>query len=219
MAGSWVRSGKVMRARASRGIQMIVPEVHVDRVARRGVGPPQFPGREADAVEMLRLRPETLRIGVGEDEDAVVAVDHTALAARVARQPRVARGMDVAGHDPAARLEAWRSAAVREPEPAALRQHLLDVRGPEDALARRPAAGPARLDLFPCEQTPLDQEQPEAVEPLFVIARREVLRGRHPLAGVARHVDVPLFERAGGEVEGEHEIGRESWREREMTSV
>src|SRR5437762_3746470 len=91
MAGSWVRSGKVMRARASRGIQMSVPEVHVDRVARRGVGPPQFPGREADAVEMLRLRPETLRIGVGEDEDAVVAVDHTALAARVARQPRVDR--------------------------------------------------------------------------------------------------------------------------------
>src|SRR5439155_9980718 len=147
MAGSWVRSGAVMRARASRGIQMIVPEVHVDRVARRGAGPPQFPGREADAVEMLRLRPEALGVGVGEDEDAVIAVDHTALAARVARQARVARGMDVAGHDPVAWLEARRD-GIREPEPAALRQHLLNVRGPEDALARRPAAGPARLDLF-----------------------------------------------------------------------
>src|SRR5437016_11787699 len=98
--------------------------------------------------------------------------------------------MDVAGHDPVAWLEARRD-GIREPEPAALRQHLLDVRGPEDALARRPAAGPARLDLFPSEQTPLDQEQLEAVEPLFVVARREVLRGRHPFAGVARHVDVP----------------------------
>ena len=54
---------------------------------------------EAHAVQRLGLLAQAVGVGVGEDVDAVDAVDHAALAARVAGQAGVAGGVDVAGAD------------------------------------------------------------------------------------------------------------------------
>ena len=67
---------------------------------------PQLPRVEAHAVERLRLLAEAVGVGVGEDVDAVAAVDHAALAARVARQPRVPARVHLAREHGLARREA-----------------------------------------------------------------------------------------------------------------
>src|SRR5690349_7886858 len=46
---------------------------------------------------MLRLLSEELRVGIGENEDAVIAIDGAEPASHVARQARVPGGMEVAG--------------------------------------------------------------------------------------------------------------------------
>src|SRR5256886_6322290 len=171
------RSGVVMRQPMSRGIEVIVPEVHVDGVTRRGLGPPQLPRGEADAVEVLRLLALPHRVRIGEDEDAVVAVDGAPPTAHVARQSRMADGIEVARDDAVAGLEPGRD-AVRKSRRAALEEHSADVGSLEHSLWRRHAVPPTRLDLVACDQALFEQEQLEAQEPLLVVARREVPGGR-----------------------------------------
>src|SRR6266849_2237595 len=102
LAGS--RRLRARRAWSCRG-EVRLEAVDVDHVARQGVGPPQLTRGEAHAVAVLGLLAEAGGVGVGIDEDAVVAIDDATLAARITGQPRVARRIDVAGYDAVAGLE------------------------------------------------------------------------------------------------------------------
>src|SRR5262245_54313673 len=75
---------------------MVVPQIDVDGILRSGLRAPQFPCRETHGGDMLRLFAEKLRVGVGEDEHPVIALNRTELSARVARQPGMTGGVDVA---------------------------------------------------------------------------------------------------------------------------
>src|SRR5262249_54376021 len=93
-------------------LEIGLEEIDVDRVARRCRRAPQLPRAEAHAVTVLGLLAQAGGVSVGIDEDAVIAVDDAALAPRIARQPRVARGMDVACDDLVAGLELRRHVVV-----------------------------------------------------------------------------------------------------------
>src|SRR5437763_1911857 len=80
--------------RSPPGLEIALPEIDVHPLVRLRRVAPQLARLEPHAVERLRLLAETVGIAVGEDVHAVQAVDQPALAARVARQPRVAAGMD-----------------------------------------------------------------------------------------------------------------------------
>ena len=56
---------------------------------------PKFARGEVHRVDMLRLLAEEMRIGIRENKDAVVAIDHAELAARVAREARMPDRMHV----------------------------------------------------------------------------------------------------------------------------
>src|SRR5882762_5645217 len=86
-ASSRGSAGRARRS-ASGGVEMVIPEIEVHAVARRSGGPPQLARREAHAVAMLGLLVARHRVRVREDEDAVIALDDAALAARVTRQAR-----------------------------------------------------------------------------------------------------------------------------------
>src|SRR2546425_5769111 len=78
------------------GLEIALPEIDVDPLVRLSIFAPQLLRLEAHAVERLRLLAQTVGVAVREDVHAVQAVDDAALSARVAGQPRVAAGMDVA---------------------------------------------------------------------------------------------------------------------------
>ena len=61
---------------------------------------------------MLRLLAEEMGVGVGKNENAVVAMDSSDLSARVARQARMTHRIEVAGADLLAKLEARRDRQV-----------------------------------------------------------------------------------------------------------
>src|SRR5207245_1008617 len=109
--------------------------------------PPELARGEAHAVAMLRLLVARHRVRVGEDEDAVIAVDDAALAARVTRQARVAEGVIVARED-----------ALAGPEP---RRHIV-VHSREAAHARLPLGMEHRLVL-------LDFDRSHAVHAAHVV--------------------------------------------------
>ena len=75
--------------------KVVVPQVEVHRVAWRRDLSPQLRGREADRVNVLTLLTLKMRVAVGKEIDTVISDDDASLAADVARQPRVARGIDV----------------------------------------------------------------------------------------------------------------------------
>src|SRR3989475_2145132 len=114
------------RRSTSGGIEVVIPEIDVDAVARGSFGSPQLARGEAHAVAVLGLLVARHGVGVGEDEHAVVAVDDAALAARVARQARVADGVIVAREHAVAGLELRRYVVVepREAAHAQVRRHL-----------------------------------------------------------------------------------------------
>src|SRR5262249_30575989 len=97
-------SGSQLLAESCR-IQIVVPEVHEDCVMRMRIRSPELLRREAYAVHVLRLSSEANRVGVREDEDTVVAIDHAAPAACVARDPRVTGSVHVPGADRVSHLE------------------------------------------------------------------------------------------------------------------
>ena len=142
-------------------------------------------------------------MGVGIDEDAVVAIDDAALAARITRQPGVAGRIDVARDDLIAGLELRRHVVVHaggphgaEPARHVVRPEHTQVPGRR----RRRAQGPHFLRR---DETLLHQQLLEAVEPVLVVRRGQVFGAGHQLARIAAHVDVPLAQEAGGHGERE----------------
>src|SRR3546814_4828772 len=91
---------------------MVVPEVDIDRIRFRRFGAPEFARREADAVAVLRRLAPVVRVGVREDEDAVVAVDRAGPAADVARDAGVAGRVDIARDHTLAHFETGRAVAA-----------------------------------------------------------------------------------------------------------
>ena len=115
--------------------------------------------------------------------------------------------MDVLGQHAIADLVARRNVLVGLRR-AARAQGLLDVARGQDARAGHRLQGlgvsvQSRLHLVLRHEAVVVQQllQPEC--PVLVVAGGQVLGGRHLLAGEARHVDVPLPEEAGGQVERE----------------
>src|SRR5688572_13668956 len=80
IAGSSPRSGG--RIVMSGPIEVVIPQVDVHELARGRRRPPQLLRAELHAVDVLGLLALLQRVGVGKDEDAVVAVDDPAAAAR-----------------------------------------------------------------------------------------------------------------------------------------
>src|SRR5205809_442954 len=105
--------------------------------------------------------------------------------------------MDVARENPVAGFEAPRR-ALGAPRAATLGQDLAHVPRPQDADGGRTlgAAGP---ELVWREEALLHEQAIEAEQPMLVVGRVQVRGAGHLLAGVARHVDVPLAQEAGGE--------------------
>src|SRR5260370_25724770 len=85
---------------------MIVPQIDVDGIARRGLLAPEFARGETHGVEMLRLLALKMRVRVGKNEDAMIALDRADFAARVARQARVPGWIDIAAANMLPHLEA-----------------------------------------------------------------------------------------------------------------
>ena len=97
---------------------------------------------------MLGLFTETHGVRVGEDVQAMVALDDASLAARVAGKPRVPDRVDVACQDRVARLEA-RLRPVRAARAAASEQDDSNVARAERAvLVGGRATGAAGPELF-----------------------------------------------------------------------
>src|SRR4029077_3120007 len=92
-------------ASASGGLKIVVPQRDHDGVLGFCLFAPQFACRETNRVNVLRLLAQALGIGVGEHEHAVVALDDAELSARVAREARMHRRVDVAGADALTNLE------------------------------------------------------------------------------------------------------------------
>src|SRR2546422_3905739 len=93
-------------------LEIALPEIEVHPLVRLGGVTPQLPRFEPHAVERLRRLALAVGVGVGEDVDPVHAMDRPALAARVARQPRVAARVDDARGDGVAGREAWSGARL-----------------------------------------------------------------------------------------------------------
>ncbi len=72
---------------------------------------PEFARGELDGVAMLRVRASAVRVRIGKDEDTPIVADDAMAAAGIAREPRVAFGIDIARADAIARskarLESW----------------------------------------------------------------------------------------------------------------
>src|SRR5579859_6447833 len=65
-----------------RPVKVRLPQIEVDELTRLGDGAEQLGGREAHAVERLRLLALAVRVRVWEDVRAVIVVDDAVLAAR-----------------------------------------------------------------------------------------------------------------------------------------
>src|SRR2546427_5850501 len=73
-ASSRGRAGRARRS-TSGGIEVVIPQVEVHAVACGRLVPPKLACGEAHAVAMLGLLVARHRVRVGENEDAVIAVD------------------------------------------------------------------------------------------------------------------------------------------------
>src|SRR5262245_29883363 len=89
-------------------LEILVPEVEINGIARGCGLAPQFPSGEPDGGKMLRLVSLIVRLRLGKEIDGTVAGDRAVLPARVARQPRVAGRVDVALSDALSRFEVRR---------------------------------------------------------------------------------------------------------------
>ena len=68
--------------------KVIVPKIDIDRIASIRLLAPQFACIKAHRIYVLRLFTQQMRVRIREDEDAVVTVDRSDLAARITRQAR-----------------------------------------------------------------------------------------------------------------------------------
>src|SRR5579859_3146709 len=104
-------------------IEITIPHIDVNGIARRGVLTPQLPRGKTNRIQVLRLLAEEMCVRVREDKDAVAANDQTLLASRIAGQASVAHGIYVPGADLLSQFEASRGLGVRSHEIAAEPRH------------------------------------------------------------------------------------------------
>ena len=79
-AGDWGSA-----AMWSDSLEVVVPHVQVNQIARRRLIPPDFARGESHRVEMLRFFAEQVRVRVRKEKHAAIENDDTALASHVTR--------------------------------------------------------------------------------------------------------------------------------------
>src|SRR5260370_41349505 len=178
---------------------MIVPQIDVDGIARRGLLTPEFARGETHGVEMLRPLALEMRVRVGKNEDAMIALDRADFATRVARQARVPGRIDIAAANMLPHLEAryrWDVAlhGIASGNPRRHRFGCDRRRG-----FWRSRAGPAAFDFGACYQSPVHEQFAKPGEPLFVVAHPQIFGRRDALDRGAHGVDIPLAPGAGRE--------------------
>ena len=72
-------------------LKIVVPQIDVDCVARRGLLAPKLARREPSRIDVLRVFAERMRRRVGKYVDTMIAIDDSEFAARVTRQARVSQ--------------------------------------------------------------------------------------------------------------------------------
>ncbi len=147
---------------------------------------------------MLTVLALEVRVGVGEDVDAVVAGDDPDLAARVARQARVSGRVDIASADALAHREARPNGRIVARGDAAI--HHTRGRGQCEGRRGSRRAGRRRAGgrLLLRHQPVLHHLRFEPHEPAFVVAHAQVVDRRQPLDRVPADVDVPFAPRGQG---------------------
>src|SRR5580704_6868078 len=86
-------------------LEIAIPHVKVNRIARRGFSAPQLPGRKTDRIQVLRMLALKLRVGIREHENAAIANDSAFLTARVSGQAGMAQRIHVPCANPLSDLE------------------------------------------------------------------------------------------------------------------
>ena len=134
----------------------------------------------------------------------MVALDHAAPAAGIARQPGMALGLEVARHHRIADAELRRHLHLVHPRAAAGTRDRLDLRRLQAgarALGRR---GLTARQFRLVDHAALDQHALQAVQRALVVACREERGWRHPFARVASHVAVVAAMEGTGHAQREH---------------
>lgn len=154
---------------------------------------------------MLRLLAEEMGVGVGKNENAVVAMDSPDLSAHVTRQARMTYRIEVAGSDLLARLKARRDRQVALGVDAGGKDDRANlIRGQRRGHFGRAPGRHATFNFSGSDQAPSNQQIAQSREPLFVIAQAQIIfRGQH-LASMAEGVQAPLVPGEGGENHGQH---------------
>src|SRR5215207_10028632 len=184
-------------------LKIALPGVDRDDERRVGLLAPQLRPGEAHGIEPLRVLALPGRSRIREDMGAMDTFDETALAAGVARQPRVAGRVHDAGHDAVADRETRRllggtlgRAALGE-----RRRRVLRLEHARDRL--RGAESLAGLELVVGDEPLAQHELFQALGPDLIIARGQVVRRVEALARGAARVDPPRTGRAHGERDAE----------------
>src|SRR5882757_5087388 len=94
-------------------IEIAIPHIDVNRIARRGVLTPQLLRGKTNGIQVLRLLAQKMCVGVREYKDAVAANDRALLASRISGQTRVAYRIDIPGADVLSQFESSLSLCFR----------------------------------------------------------------------------------------------------------
>src|SRR5262249_33534012 len=86
--------------------KVAVPQIDVNGVSRGSLSAPHFACRKTPGIQVLRLFALKMRIGVGEDEDAMIAIDDAGPAPCVAWQARMSRRVHHSRSHPIANFKA-----------------------------------------------------------------------------------------------------------------
>src|SRR5690348_13231331 len=135
-------------------------------------------------------------VRVREHENPVMPVDDPFPAPRVARQARVADGVDLASADAVTHFEACFGIRFRTSVTRSLRNSRRQVRNCE----WRPCllgtgCGLAGVDLLLCHESMLHQQSDVPHQPSLVIAHAQIIGRGELLDRVTASVNVPLFPR------------------------
>src|SRR5260370_22126252 len=123
---------------------------------------------------MLRLFALKMRVRVGKNEDAMIALDRADFAARVARQARVPGRIDIAAANMLPHLEAryrW-DVALHGIASGNHRRHRFGG-DPRRGFWRSPA-GPAPFDFGACYQSPVHEQFAKPLLPPFVVPSPQI---------------------------------------------
>src|SRR5581483_9268087 len=193
-------------------LEVALPQVEVQRLARLAGAAPQLVAVEPHTVQRLRVLALAGDDGIREDVGAVDAVDHASPAAGVARQARMPHRLVAAGNH-----------RVADGEPRRPRRFALEagrrLQAGHDPVGQRgiflarhlfvrvlDEVGHAGLDL-PGRQDPLLHEQHLVRrQPALVVPRGQVFARVHPFRAVALLVDRPQAERPAQAADGQDDL-------------